>query len=422
MRGGVTMTSTLLAKDTSHRTVFPVFAKAAAWACREMEGAGNFVHGCRSGDLPRAAMGATTPAGCCATSTFPNGKPVPFSTRRLYRDALAMLAKAGFDYFAGPRGRIPTVQARGSEACAGRTLTWPAEAPGGRAHHARLSVPDRVALRPGRSDHRGAAPAIRRRSACRCARSRVELGPEPIRVHLRAAGRARGGRHDGAVPQRHEAGGAAARLIASFMCRPRLPNTFASGWHLHQSLLDRKSRRTVRLSDKRVCSRRSAARFSPACSRMRARRRPSPRRRSTATSAITASTRWRRSRRSGRSDNRGVMIRVLGDRATRDASGEPRRRAARQSVSLHGVADHRRPRRHRAQARSRAVGRRALRGASRACRSRSPRRSPRCAQHVLPRGFGDAFVDYFVAIKDAEIARFQSEVTEWEQREYFDIM
>jgi glutamine synthetase len=36
-------------------------------------------------------------------------------------------------------------------------------------------------------------------------------------------------------------------------------------------------------------------------------------------------------------------------------------------------------------------------------------------------GFGDAFVDYYLAIKDAEIARFQSEVTEWEQREYFEL-
>src|SRR5436305_10523053 len=28
---------------------------------------------------------------------------------------------------------------------------------------------------------------------------------------------------------------------ASFMCRPKLPNLFASGWHLHQSLVSRES-------------------------------------------------------------------------------------------------------------------------------------------------------------------------------------
>src|SRR5688572_6944206 len=43
MRAGVTMTSTLLAKDTSHRNVFPVFAKGGGMGLDEMEGAGNFV-------------------------------------------------------------------------------------------------------------------------------------------------------------------------------------------------------------------------------------------------------------------------------------------------------------------------------------------------------------------------------------------
>src|SRR3954465_1586790 len=43
MRAGVTMTSTLLAKDTSHRTVFEVFAEGGGMGLDEMEGAGNFV-------------------------------------------------------------------------------------------------------------------------------------------------------------------------------------------------------------------------------------------------------------------------------------------------------------------------------------------------------------------------------------------
>ena len=42
--------------------------------------------------------------------------------------------------------------------------------------------------------------------------------------------------------------------------------------------------------------------------------------------------------------------------------------------------------------------------------------------------FGDGFVDYYLRIKDAEIARYRSEqgedtsdVTRWEQKEYFDL-
>ena len=34
---------------------------------------------------------------------------------------------------------------------------------------------------------------------------------------------------------------------------------------------------------------------------------------------------------------------------------------------------------------------------------------------------GDGFIDYYTFIKNAEIERFQAEVTEWEQREYFEM-
>ena len=33
---------------------------------------------------------------------------------------------------------------------------------------------------------------------------------------------------------------------------------------------------------------------------------------------------------------------------------------------------------------------------------------------------GAPFINYYTALKEAEIARYQQEVTEWEQREYFD--
>ena len=40
---------------------------------------------------------------------------------------------------------------------------------------------------------------------------------------------------------------------------------------------------------------------------------------------------------------------------------------------------------------------------------------------VLCEGLGQKFVDYYCRIKQAEIARFNLEVSEWEQREYFDL-
>ena len=35
--------------------------------------------------------------------------------------------------------------------------------------------------------------------------------------------------------------------------------------------------------------------------------------------------------------------------------------------------------------------------------------------------FGAEFVDYYVHIKNAEIERFQAEVSDWEHREYFEM-
>ena len=40
---------------------------------------------------------------------------------------------------------------------------------------------------------------------------------------------------------------------------------------------------------------------------------------------------------------------------------------------------------------------------------------------VLREGIGETFVDYYCRIKEAEIARFNLEVSEWEHREYFDL-
>jgi glutamine synthetase len=39
----------------------------------------------------------------------------------------------------------------------------------------------------------------------------------------------------------------------------------------------------------------------------------------------------------------------------------------------------------------------------------------------LRAGFGDSFVDYWLHLKRAELARFNADVSEWEQREYFSI-
>ena len=55
-----------------------------------------------------------------------------------------------------------------------------------------------------------------------------------------------------------------------------------------------------------------------------------------------------------------------------------------------------------------------------------PRTLEEALQHLkvnkaLRDGFGNAFIDYYCRIKEAEIARFNLEVSDWEHREYFDL-
>ena len=40
---------------------------------------------------------------------------------------------------------------------------------------------------------------------------------------------------------------------------------------------------------------------------------------------------------------------------------------------------------------------------------------------VLTEAFGQRVIDWYTRIKGAEIARFESEVSDWEHREYFDM-
>ena len=87
LRAGVTMTTTLLAKDTSHRTVFPVFTAGGGFDMPEMQGGGDFVMVADPATF-RVLPWADKTGWVLCDIYFTNGKPVPFSTRQIARDAL----------------------------------------------------------------------------------------------------------------------------------------------------------------------------------------------------------------------------------------------------------------------------------------------------------------------------------------------
>jgi glutamine synthetase len=430
MREGVTMTSTLLAKDTSHRNVFSVFGRGGGMGIAEMEGAGNIVMVADPATF-RVLPWAENTGWMLCDIVFDNGKAMPFSTRQLYRDALAKLANAGFDYFAGLEVEFHLLKIEDAR-LAPAGITWPPEPPA--VSHTTHGF---QYLTEGRFDQVGPIMDVLRKNILALGlplRSlEVELGPSQF--ELTFAPEAGLAAADTMVLLRSAMKQAARRqgYLVSFMCRPGLPNTMASGWHLHQSLLDRKTKANAFASRNEndllsplghsflaglLANASAAAVFAtPTINGYK--------RYHGVNSMAPIQAIWAR-------DNRGVMLRVMGepgDHATHleNRIGEPLANpylymASQIYAGLDGVAREfdPGPSADSPYEISAAPLPKTLEEAVKALRESKAMRT----------GFGDAFVNYYAHIKDAEIARFRKdakgannpvEVTDWEHREYFDL-
>ena len=77
----------MFAKDTAHRTVFPVFTSGGGFGMREMEGAADVLM------VPdptsfRVLPWAPATGWLLCDVYFADGRPVPFATRNLYKSVL----------------------------------------------------------------------------------------------------------------------------------------------------------------------------------------------------------------------------------------------------------------------------------------------------------------------------------------------
>jgi len=425
MRGGVTMTTTLLAKDTAHKTAYPMFTAGGGFAMREMEGAGDFVIVADPDTFQILPWTPNTGWFLCDIY-FTNGKPVPFSTRQILRDALARLAADGLDYLAGLEVEFHLFKLENPR-LAPADATWPPQAP-----EVSLLNQGYQYLTESRFDQMEAALEPIRRGTIALGmplRSlEIELGPSQCEFTFRPQGGMAAA--DTMVLFRAAAKQIARRhgYLASFMCRPALPNLFSSGWHLHQSLTKRKRRVNIFVGNEReglsaeglhylgglLKHAHAAAAFTTPTINGYKRYRPY-------TLAPDRAV-WAR-------DNRGVMVRVLGepgDPATHleNRAGEPAANpylylASQIYAGLDGIKEQHDPgpsadTPYEAEA---PLLPKNLGEALTALR----------ASALFRRHLGDAFVDYFIHLKEAELARFtaesagQTDVTVWEQNEYFDL-
>ncbi len=420
LANGVTVVSTLFAKDTSNKTVFPVFTAGGGFGMAEMEGGADAII-IADPTTFRVLPWAPETAWFLCDVYFAGGKPVPFDTRRVCRTALERLAVAGYDFVAGLEIEFHVFKVT-------EPRLRPADSgqPGAPPEVSLLSTGYQL-LSEARYDQIDPVMEILRRDLTQLdlpLRSyEIEYGPSQLEITLAALPGL--GSADAMVLFRSAVKQICRRhgYHATFMCRPRLPNVMSSGWHLHQSLTQRARGANAFMPEQ------AGEQLSTVGRRYLAGLLDHARGASAfATPTINGYKRYRPfalapDRATWGRDNRGTMLRVLGgvgDPSTRienrlgESAANPYLYFASQIYAgLDGLARNLDP----GPAADTPYDARAP------MLPRSLDEAIACLREdaAMRAGFGDAFVDYFCRIKEAEIARFNLEVTEWEHREYFDM-
>ena len=421
MKSGVNLTSTLLAKDTSHLTVFPVFTKGdGGFAFEGMGGAADFT--IVADPLSFKTLPWAPRTGwllCDAYQT--NGDVSPLSARQILTKAVSQLKQMGFELIAGLEVEFHVFKLKDPRMdldCSGQ----PGEPPEvGLLSHGyqylteqRYDQVDQV-MELIRT-HLQALDLPLRTLEVEYGPSQFEITFAPMKaleaadtmILVRSAIKQ--------ICQRHG-------LHATFMCRPNIPNVMSSGWHLHQSLVELGSSKNAFMPTesgqalsqvgqyylggliKNACG--AAAFAAPTINGYR-RYRPFSLAPDKAAWAV---------------DNRAAMLRVLGrenDPASRieNRIGEPTANpylyiASQIFSGIDGIDNRIDP--------GPSADTPYTSDAESLPRSLEKALEALKANSVLGEKFGKIFVDYYHFIKTAEITRFNLSVTEWEQKEYFNL-
>ncbi|HXE16782.1 MAG TPA: glutamine synthetase family protein [Stellaceae bacterium] len=421
MENGWSFSTTLLLKDTSHRTVYPVFSAGGGFGMKEMEGAADLVM-VPDPSTFRVLPWAPHSGWMLCDLYFPDGRKMPLSTRQLYRDLLDRLGDAGYDYVAGLEVEFHIFK-----------LDDPSLKPTDTGQPGQPGNPPAVSLLTQgyqyltelRYDQLDPVFEILRRDLAALdlpLRSlEVEFGPSQVELTFPAGtGMAPA---DNMILFRSAAKQICRRYgyLASFMCRPRLPNVMSSGWHLHQSLRDRKTGKNAFTDETALLSPVGRHYLAGLLEHAAAAA-------SFTTPTVNGYKRYRPyslapDRAIWGSDNRGTMLRVIGapgDTITHieNRAGEPAANpylymGSQIASGLDGIGRGLEP----PQAANNPYETEATMLPRHLGEALEALRGNDC----LRDGFGAAFVDCYRQIKEAELARYLLDVSDWEQREYFDL-
>jgi glutamine synthetase len=422
LRNGQDFQLATLIMDTTNNVVTPLFSAEGAYGVEEMRG---FPDGILVPDPTTFRTLPWSPGTGWVLSDmyFQSGRPVPFCSRQLMKGALATLADRGFDYMAGLEVEFYITKLEDKKLTPEQS-GWPPDAPtvSTVAHGFQYlteirndEIDDILVLLQDHLTEIG-LPLRSMEDEWGPGQSEFtfdpQLGLEPADTMLlfRTATKQ--------ICRRQG-------LHATFMTKPALPNFFSSGWHLHQSLVARDGERnafTNRDDDGAPLS--ELGRYFTGGILEHA----------AAGSVFSTPTvngykrfapfSFAPDRASWAVENRGAMIRVVGgpnDESTHleNRAGEPCANpylfmAAQIVAGLDGV--------------------------DRKLDPGSPDLEPYAAdRRLLPAGlddavaaldeqgqvfrdaFGSPFVEFMLSIKRHELGRYRAHVTDWEQREYFEV-
>jgi glutamine synthetase len=420
LRDGVTAPSTLVFKDTSGHTIYPVFDPAGAPPVA-MAGASDLV----LVPIPsrfRVLPWSPRTGWVLCDIRRPDGTRVPYSTRGALCGQLDELAHRGLAMRVGLELEFHVFRAADRRISPGQPglpgVPPEVEALTSGAQLLSEAVLDSVDDLVGLLRDGLVALDLPLRSV------EAEFGPSQFEVTFEPGDALRAA--DDVVLCRAAVKQLCARhgYHATFMSRPHLPEVVSSGWHLHQCLLDRGTGANRFVAEPGTDGSLSALARAYLGGLLAHARAASV----FTTPTVNGYKRYRPyslapDRLLWGQDNKGAMIRAVGlpgDPATRleNRSGEPAANPylyiASQIVSgLDGIDKGLDP------------GLPTLRpytdDAERLPASLMEALAALRADPVFARALGAEFVEYLITLKESEVERFLTSVTDWEQREYFTL-
>ncbi len=420
LENGIDFSAALFNMDSANNVFTPLFAEGGGLGIPELTGFPDMVL-VPDPSTFRLLPYADRSAWVVTDAYFSNGRPIPIDARRILRQQVTAAEEMGFDFVAGLEVEFYVVR-RDTPRIELDETGWPPPPPKVSVieqgyqylSETRLGSINGLVERL-RDAYLGLDLPLRS--------IEDEWGPGQLEVTFEPMTGLDGA--DAMVLFRSATKQVADSLgmHATFMCRPGLPNFFSCGWHLHESLRDRKTGANAFTSDSASdrlseTGRRFVAGILEHAIPMTV----------FTTPTINGYKRFKPysfapDRVTWANENRGTMVRVQGDPLERGAHIENRLGEPAANPYLYFAANI-------------AAGLDGIR------RNLEPppvvEANPYAAEApMLPRSlweavdslekdpffaesFGESFVSFIIGAKRNEISRFLSEVTDWEMREYFE--